>query len=56
MGAALAKSSVASDTDHAMKSLNAKHFVLDFTLARQAVPSFKQYPFNLPAVAKSAKS
>ena len=35
-----------------MKSLNAKHFVLDLTLARQAVPSFKQYPFNLPAVAK----
>jgi predicted ATPase len=35
-----------------MKSVNTKHFVLELALARQAVPSFKEYPFNLPAVAK----
>ena len=33
-----------------MKTIDAKHFLLDVQLKRDAVPSFEEYPFNLPAV------
>jgi predicted ATPase len=33
-----------------MAGLNAKHFLHEVRLARDGVPSFDEYPFNLPAV------
>lgn len=39
----------ASATD-IVNTLDAKHFLLDVRLAREEVPSFERYPFNLAAV------
>lgn len=33
-----------------MRGLDAEHYVLDVILRREKVPSFRQYPFSLPAV------
>ena len=33
-----------------MRTLDARHFLLAFGLARERAPSFTDYPFSLPAV------
>lgn len=33
-----------------MRILDAQHYLLDVTLRRDAVPSFREYPFSLPVV------
>jgi predicted ATPase len=38
-----------------MKALDAPHFVLAFSLARERVSSFNEYPFSLPAVRNLTK-
>ncbi len=35
-----------------MKSMDAKHYLLRVALRRDKVPSFAEYPYNLPVVRK----
>ena len=38
-----------------MKSINAKHYLLSVSLQREKVPSFSEYPYNLPVVRNLAR-